>query len=335
VASGEPTLAEFRTLIEQHPNEELKFLSFFGAVAEMKFIVVVEKSESGYGGYVPDAPAIHRTVRTMDFLWRQGMGILAVEIEIPYAVDVHTTADTLTVDLSDGPNISIPLGWYPRLGHASHDERSNRRLIGKGQGIRWEDIDEDISMEVLLAGKRSGESQASFKKWLQTRQSVQKARTRLTECFLMIGGDSRTSTISPNSGIFSATCPKTCLPLRYYVPHERFWIEQGYQQLSEESGLDHHEGRSWPRWHRHMPLVFLAFGYLTLPRRQEKSPSAGLVAPKGENDNGQSFPIDPCCLKSWKRRQCAFRSSRRWQDRERELKHMSSLRHSYEPETCR
>ena len=78
------------------------------------------------------------------------MSILAVEIEIPYAVDVHATADTLTVDLSDGRAISVPLGWYPRLEHASPDERSNWRLIGKGQGIHWENIDEDIGVGVFL-----------------------------------------------------------------------------------------------------------------------------------------------------------------------------------------
>lgn len=54
------------------------------------------------------------------------------------------------------------------------------------------------------------------------------------------------------------------------LSHERFWIEQGYQQLKEELGLDHHEGRSWIGWHRHVLLVFLAFGYLTLLRIQEK-----------------------------------------------------------------
>ena len=52
--------------------------------------------------------------------------------------------------------------------------------------------------------------------------------------------------------------------------HERYWIEQGYQQLKEELGLDHHEGRSWIGWHRHVLLVFLAFGYLTLLRIHEK-----------------------------------------------------------------
>ena len=99
------------------------------------------------------------------------MSILTVEMEIPYAVDVHTSADTLTVDLGDGRTISVPLGWYPRLEHATPEERSKWRLIGKGQGIHWEDIDEDISVEGLLAGRPSGESQASFKKWLQGRQS--------------------------------------------------------------------------------------------------------------------------------------------------------------------
>ena len=52
--------------------------------------------------------------------------------------------------------------------------------------------------------------------------------------------------------------------------HERFWIEQGYQQLKEELGIDHHEGRSWIGWRRHVFLVFLAYGYLTWLRLREK-----------------------------------------------------------------
>ena len=52
--------------------------------------------------------------------------------------------------------------------------------------------------------------------------------------------------------------------------HERYWIEHGYQQLKEELGLDHHEGRSWPGWHRHVLLTFLAYGYLTLIRLEQK-----------------------------------------------------------------
>lgn len=99
------------------------------------------------------------------------MNILAVEIEIPYALDVYTSEEALTVDLSDGRTISVPLGWYPRLEYADPDERANWRLIGKGRGIHWTDIDEDISVEDLLSGKPSGESQESFKKWLQNRIS--------------------------------------------------------------------------------------------------------------------------------------------------------------------
>jgi hypothetical protein len=97
------------------------------------------------------------------------MNILAVKIEMPFAVDVHMTEDTLSVELSDGRTISTPLGWYPRLEYATEQERNNWRFIGKGHGIHWEDIDEDVSVEGLLAGKPSGESQSSIKKWLQSR----------------------------------------------------------------------------------------------------------------------------------------------------------------------
>jgi hypothetical protein len=99
------------------------------------------------------------------------MNTLAVEIEYPFAQDVHVSNDTLTVDLSDGRTISVPLGWFPRLEYGRAEERANWRLIGKGHGIHWPDLDEDISVEGLLAGKPSGESQASFKRWLQGRVS--------------------------------------------------------------------------------------------------------------------------------------------------------------------
>lgn len=104
------------------------------------------------------------------------MSISAVEIEIPYAENVTVTGDTLSVDLNDGRTISVPLAWFPRLSHASPEERRNWRLIGKGRGIHWEDIDEDISVEGLLTGRPSGESQASFKKWLAARSSRQMKR---------------------------------------------------------------------------------------------------------------------------------------------------------------
>ena len=97
------------------------------------------------------------------------MNTLAVEIRVPEALNVSLTDDTLSVDLSDGRSIAVPIAWFPRLMHASEKERNNWRLIGKGQGIHWENIDEDISIEGLLAGRPSGESQKSFKKWLANR----------------------------------------------------------------------------------------------------------------------------------------------------------------------
>ena len=75
-------------------------------------------------------------------------------MEVPDAVDVEASDDALTVELSDARSISVPLAWYPRLLHGRHEERRNWRLIGGGEGIHWEDLDEDVSVEGLLAGRR-------------------------------------------------------------------------------------------------------------------------------------------------------------------------------------
>jgi len=95
--------------------------------------------------------------------------ISKVEIGIPNAVDVGTTDEALIVELNDGRMISAPLAWYPRLLRATQEERSNWRLIGKGQGIHWDNLDEDISVENLVTGRRSGESQASLQRWIKAR----------------------------------------------------------------------------------------------------------------------------------------------------------------------
>ena len=85
------------------------------------------------------------------------------------AQNITITDDTLAVDLTDGRTISVPLVWYPRLVHGSEVERNNWRLIGDKEGIHWPDLDEDISIANLLMGKPSGESQSSFRQWLETR----------------------------------------------------------------------------------------------------------------------------------------------------------------------
>ena len=88
---------------------------------------------------------------------------------LPTATVVVVTEDTLTVDLSDGRTLSVPLGWYPRLLYGSAAERQRWQLIGQGVGIHWPELDEDISVEGLLAGQPSAESQRSLKRWLESR----------------------------------------------------------------------------------------------------------------------------------------------------------------------
>lgn len=67
--------------------------------------------------------------------------------------------------------LSVPVTWYPRLAHGSAAERANWRLIGDGEGLHWPDLDEDLSVEGLLAGRRSGESSSPLRKWLESRQA--------------------------------------------------------------------------------------------------------------------------------------------------------------------
>ncbi|MCP3980384.1 MAG: DUF2442 domain-containing protein [bacterium] len=90
----------------------------------------------------------------------------------PVVRQVGVSDDTLTVDLADGRTLSIPLAWYPRLAHGSTAERENWDLIGRGEGIRWPDLDEDISVECLLAGRGSAESQQSLESWLRGRKQA-------------------------------------------------------------------------------------------------------------------------------------------------------------------
>jgi hypothetical protein len=92
------------------------------------------------------------------------------EIAVPAATNVVVTDDTLTVDLSDGRTISVPLGWYPRLAHGTPEERAKWRLLGRGEGIHWPQLDDDISVEGLIAGRPSGESQASLARWIEQRR---------------------------------------------------------------------------------------------------------------------------------------------------------------------
>lgn len=87
----------------------------------------------------------------------------------PVAIEVEVTDDQLIVRLADGRTVAAPIEWYPRLAHGTPAERNNYELLGHGTGIGWPDLDEHLSIEGILAGRRSGESKRSFERWLAKR----------------------------------------------------------------------------------------------------------------------------------------------------------------------
>jgi len=99
-----------------------------------------------------------------------------VEAHVLSAVRARILNEAVVVDLRDGRTVTAPLTWYPRLLHGTTRERRNWRLIGGGVGIHWPDLDEDLSVEGILAGRPSAESQASLKKWLTNRRALANKR---------------------------------------------------------------------------------------------------------------------------------------------------------------
>ena len=86
---------------------------------------------------------------------------LVIETD-PQVIKVSFTSDKLIVELTDGRSLLVPLSWYPRLFHATLAERENWRLLGDGYAIERPDLNEHISIEGLLARRRSDESERSF-----------------------------------------------------------------------------------------------------------------------------------------------------------------------------
>ena len=84
-------------------------------------------------------------------------------------LDVAVSEEALSVKLSDGRTLSAPTGWYPRFAHATDRERRNWKIIDGGRGIHWGDLDEDLSLEGILAGRASAEGRASLTEWLNKR----------------------------------------------------------------------------------------------------------------------------------------------------------------------
>lgn len=98
------------------------------------------------------------------------MSTLVLEREV-FAQSVSFSQHAMTVALDDGRGLSVPLAWFPRLLHGSETERARYELIGHGEGIHWPELDEDISVEGLLAGRRSTENARSLAEWLERRNA--------------------------------------------------------------------------------------------------------------------------------------------------------------------
>ncbi|ACF14405.1 conserved hypothetical protein [Chloroherpeton thalassium ATCC 35110] len=94
------------------------------------------------------------------------MNSLAIVEREAAASNVEVTEDELIVSLFDGRRISVPITWYPRLFHGTVEERSTYELMGRGTGIHWPLLDEDISVSGLLKGNPSFESERSLQNWL-------------------------------------------------------------------------------------------------------------------------------------------------------------------------
>lgn len=90
------------------------------------------------------------------------------------AEQVTVTDESLAVDLTDGRTVIVPLVWYPRLWHGTASERANCEIFGDGAYLHWPDLDEDLTVAGLLAGRRSGESPASLKRWLAARGAAER-----------------------------------------------------------------------------------------------------------------------------------------------------------------
>lgn len=98
------------------------------------------------------------------------MSTSRTEFSRPLAIGVEVSDAMLTVRLTDGRSIAVPIDWYPRLADGLPAERARWVLLGSGQGIHWPDLDEDIGVDALLAGRRSNETPSSLQEWLATRR---------------------------------------------------------------------------------------------------------------------------------------------------------------------
>ncbi len=96
--------------------------------------------------------------------------LAVIEMQEARATRVQVSDDALIVELQDGRVLSVPLVWYPRLWYGSPEERANVVLLADGAYLHWPDLDEDLTVEGLLLGRKSGESPESLRQWLAMRK---------------------------------------------------------------------------------------------------------------------------------------------------------------------
>ena len=106
------------------------------------------------------------------------MSSLVSKVRVARVEKVRVTHEELSVDLVDARTVTVPVQWYPRLANGTPAERRHWRLIGRGEGIHWPDLDEDIEVEDLLAGRPSGESRTSLQRWLKSKRALADTRMR-------------------------------------------------------------------------------------------------------------------------------------------------------------
>lgn len=99
------------------------------------------------------------------------MSISALEVREARAQSIEIHDDSIAVQLVDGRTIIVPLAWYPRLWYGSPDERQHFEILADGTYVHWPDLDEDLSIDGMVAGHRSGESAKSLKQWLSSRET--------------------------------------------------------------------------------------------------------------------------------------------------------------------
>jgi hypothetical protein len=90
-------------------------------------------------------------------------------VRAPQVLTASVSESAIAVELEDGRSLAVPLAWYPRLMNATESERTTFRIIGRGDGLHWPELDEDVSVAGMLAGHHSMESPQSLERWLANR----------------------------------------------------------------------------------------------------------------------------------------------------------------------